>query len=108
MPLAPPVTTTTLPATCIVTSRFLSLSGQHEIEHGGVMTGRAEQYEGMPDRILKAQPLPGVEDDAETVQRAADDHEPQRHGRQRRHHGVIEHESAPADRQIESHREPVE
>src|SRR3954447_21316216 len=108
MPLAPPVTTTTLPATCMVTPRFQRLSGQHEIEHGGVMASRAEQYEGMPDCILKAQALPGVEDDAQAVQRAANDHEPQRHARQRRHHGVIEHDSAPAHGEIKSHRQPVE
>src|SRR3954466_14512046 len=100
MPLAPPVTTTTLPATCIVASCFSRL-GQHEIEHGGVMTGSTEQYKGMPDGILKAQPPPGMEDDAQAVQRAADDDEPQRHGRQRHHNGVIEHEPAPAHRQIE-------
>src|SRR4051795_13143477 len=98
MPLAPPVTTTTLPATCIAMPRC-SNSGQYEVEHGGVMARGPEQHEGMPDRVLEAQPLPGVEDDAETVEHAADDHQAKRHRRQCRHHGVIEHEPAPAHRQ---------
>ena len=29
------------------------------------MAGRAEQDEAMPDRVLEAQPLPGMEDHAE-------------------------------------------
>src|SRR5205085_3955154 len=75
MPLAPPVTTTTLPATCIVALPF-ETSGQDSIEHGGVMTGGTEQHKTMPDRVLEAQPLPGVEDDTEAVQHAACNDEP--------------------------------
>src|SRR6188768_816979 len=41
MPLAPPVTTTILPATCIAPPRLFELSGQYQIEHGRVMAGRA-------------------------------------------------------------------
>src|ERR1041385_4030587 len=107
MPLAPPVTTTTLPATCIVALRFI-FSRQHNIQHGGVMTGCAEQHKTMPDRILEAQPPPGMENDAKTVQHAADHHKPQRHGGQRCYHGVVEHEAAPAHREIEADRQPVE
>src|SRR6266403_761701 len=109
MPLAPPVTTTILPVTCIATCAFLkSISGQNEIEHGGVMAGRAQQHKGMPDHVLEAQPLPGVEDHTQTIQRSARDYEPKRHGRQRRHDSVIEHEAAPTHRQIEADGEPVE
>src|SRR3954465_626303 len=105
MPLAPPVTTTTLPATCIVALRLLKASGQYQIEHGRVMAGRAEQHEGMPDRILETQPLPCMKDDAETVEHPARGEEPQRKGRQRGDHGVVDHEAAPAHRQIKPDRQ---
>src|SRR5882672_1179234 len=101
MPLAPPVTTTTLPATCITLSVLLKNSGQNQIEHGRVVAGRAQEHEGMPDRVLKTQPLPGMKDHAEAVQRCAREHEPQRHGGHSRRNRVIEHDAAPAHRQIE-------
>ena len=37
------------------------------------MAGRAQQHEAMPDRVLEAQPLPGVEDHAKAVEHAARD-----------------------------------
>src|SRR5213075_3178980 len=52
MPLAPPVTTTTFPATCIVTLRSLG-SGQDKIEDRRVMAGGAREHEAMPDGVLK-------------------------------------------------------
>src|SRR4030081_1666378 len=108
MPLAPPVTTTILPVTCIAASAVLkSISGQNEIEYGGVMAGRAEQHEGVPDRVLKTQPLPGMKDYAEAVERSARDHEPKRQAGKHRGHGVIEHGAAPAHRQIEADRDAV-
>src|ERR1700692_2311079 len=108
MPLAPPVTTTTLPVTCIVTSEVRKSSGQDEIEDCGVMAGRAPQHEGMPDRVLETQALPCMKDDPETVQKAAKRDEPQWHCRQRRPPRVIDHPAAPAHRQIEADRRPVE
>src|ERR1700730_16297068 len=109
MPLAPPVTTTILPVTCIATPTVLkSISVQNEIEHGGVMAGGAEQHEGVPDRVLKSQALPGMKDDPETVEQTAGRNAPQRQRRQRHHHGVVQHEAAPSHRQIEPDREPVE
>src|SRR5260370_2927967 len=65
MPLAPPVTTTTLPATCMVASPMLLFSGQNHIEDCRVMAGRARQHEAMPDRVLETQPLPGVQNNAQ-------------------------------------------
>src|SRR5271156_447562 len=108
MPLAPPVTTTTLPATCIVTSRFYLFSGQNQIEHRGVMAGCAQQDETMPDHVLEAQPPPGMKNHAETIERAAHQHQPQRHLRQRGHDPIVKHYSAPAERQIEPDREAIE
>src|ERR1700730_10120572 len=109
MPLAPPVTTTILPVTGIATPAVLkAISVQNEIEHGGIMAGRAEQHEVVPDRVLKSQALPGMKDDPETVEQTAGRNEPQRQRRQRHHHGVVQHEAAPAHRQIEPDREPVE
>src|ERR1700719_3561460 len=101
IPLAPPVTTTTLPVTFIVASEVRKSSGQDEIEDCSVMAGRAQQHEGMPDRVLETQALPGMKDDPETVQKAAKRDEPQCQRRQRRHHRVIDHAGAPAHRQIE-------
>jgi hypothetical protein len=49
-----------------------------------------------------------MKDDPETVEQAAGYDEPQRQGGQRRHHRVVDHEAAPAHRQIEPDREPVE
>src|SRR5580693_2792129 len=106
--LAAPVTTTTLPVTCIAASRFYVLSGQNQIEHGGVVAGGAQQHETMPDRVLEAQPSPGVKDHAETIERATGEHEPQRQFRQRCHHRIVEHDAAPAERQIEPDRDAVE
>src|SRR4030088_1813558 len=109
MPLAPPVTTTILPVTCIAASAVLkSISGQDEIEDGRVMAGRAEQHKGMPDRVLKTQPLPGMKDNPETIEHAAKRDVPQRQRRPRPPHRVVEHEAAPAHRQIEPDRQPVE
>src|ERR1700722_8189530 len=110
MPLAPPVTTTILPATCIAPPAVLKSksSGQNQIEHRRVMAGRAQQHEGMPDRVLETQPLPGVKDYAETIEQAAGRDEPQGQGRQRRHHRVVDYEAAPAHRQKQADRQPAE
>ena len=81
MPLAPPVTTTTLPVTCMrrsspFYSASRSLSAQHEVEHRGIMARRAEQDKAVPDRVLEAQPPPGMEDHAKAVEQAARKDEP--------------------------------
>src|ERR1700722_13068327 len=102
MPLAPPVTTTTFPAT-----RMVNVLGQNQIEHGGIMAGRAQQHETMPDHVLEAKPLPAVKDHPKTVKRATCEHEPEREAGQRRHHGIIEHSAAPAHRQINADRDAV-
>src|SRR5882762_1448841 len=63
IPLPPPVTTTILPATCMISLPLAQeISAQDDVEHGGIVAGRAQQHEAMPDRILEAKPLPGVED----------------------------------------------
>src|SRR5579862_7129588 len=71
MPLAPPVTTTTLSFTSIAGpkrwERERQALRQNEVEHGRVMARRAEQHERMPDHVLEPQPLPCVEDYPETV-----------------------------------------
>src|SRR4051812_33731321 len=83
MPLAPPVTTTTLPATCMITLRLSKkISAQNDVEHGGIVAGRAGQHEAMPDHVLETQPPPGVENDPQAVEYSARDQEGQRHGRQ--------------------------
>src|SRR5689334_7081996 len=67
MPLPPPVTTTTLPVTCmapspLVVALFYYRSLQDDVEHRRVVAGRAAQHKAVPDRILETQPLPGVKD----------------------------------------------
>ena len=90
MPLAPPVTTTILPLTCIAKPDLLGLSlGQNEVEHGGIVARRAEKHETMPDRVLEAQPSPCVKDYPETVEQATREDEPQRQFGQRGNAGVI-------------------
>src|ERR1700722_20668524 len=84
------------------------ISGQNEIEHGSVVAGRTEQHKTMPDRVLKAQPPPRVKDNAETIEQAAGDNQTQRQMRQRRQAGIVGNQPAPAHRQIETHRYPVE
>src|ERR1700689_5392644 len=106
MPLAPPVTTTTLPVTCIARLSG-NFSGQNEVEHGGVMAGRAQQHERMPYRVLETQAMPGVKDDPQTVEQTTGRDEPQGQRRQRLHHGVVDHEAAPPHRQIEAYRQRV-
>src|SRR6516165_7028459 len=109
MPLAPPVTTTTLPLTCMAAPVFLKLqSGQHEIEHGGVVARRAQQHEGMPDHVLKAKPLPCVEDYPETVEQATGDKKPERQLRQRGKAGVVGDRPAPPHSEVETDRHAVE
>src|SRR6266446_4955112 len=95
MPLAPPVTTTTFPSTCMVVLPSLLFSAQNKIEDGRVVAGGAREHKAMPDGVLKTQPLPGMEDHAETVEHAARDDEPQCHGRQRLHHRIVQHHAAP-------------
>src|ERR1700759_4853021 len=108
MPLAPPGPTTPLPFPCIAASRCYSLSGQDEVHHRRVVTGRAQQDETMPDHVLEAQPPPGVKDHPEAVERPAGQHEPEVQGRQRTNPGIIEHPPAPAEREGEPRRQPVE
>src|SRR5581483_9964579 len=72
------------------------------------MAGRPEQDETMPDDVMKAQPPPGMKDDPKAIKRAAGQHAPQRHLRQRRNYPVVEHEAAPAEREIKPDREAVE
>src|SRR5215208_169647 len=120
MPLPPPVTTTTLPVTCMAVSplehdpekwepvfrkdhaqtknyRFLR---QNHIKDSRIMAGRAEQDEAMPDRVLETQPLPSMKDHAGGIQHAARERETQRQRRQLFHHGVIEHHAATAHGEI--------
>ena len=59
------------------------------------------------DRVLEAQPLPGMEDHAGGVQHTARERETQRQCRQLLHHGVIEHHAAPAHGEIKPGRQPV-
>src|SRR5436190_4511418 len=113
MPLPPPVTTTTLPATCmapspLIVSLFYYRSLQDDVEHRRVVAGRPAQHKTVPDRVLEAQPLPGVEDHTERIEHAAGDDEAQRHGRQSLDHGIIEHHAAPAHDEVEADREAVE
>src|SRR5436190_2229740 len=116
MPLPPPVTTTTLPVTCMAPSQyshqriFISaiLSAQNDVDHRRIMTGCAAQHKAMPNRVLETQPLPGMEDHAKGIEHAARHHEPQRHGRQGLHHGIIEHQAAPAHGKVEADCDPVE
>src|ERR1700682_530670 len=107
MPLAPPVTTTILSRTCIAKPVCLKL-GQNQIEYGRVMAGRAQEHERMPDHVLEAKPVPGMKDNPETVEHATGDNEPERQMRQRRQAGVVGDQPAPAHRQIETDRYPVE
>src|ERR1700732_1117249 len=107
MPLAPPVTTTILSRTCIAKPVCLKL-GQNQIEYGRVMAGRAQQHERMPDHVLEAKPLPGMEDNTETIEKAAGDNEPERELRQRRQAGIVGDDPAPAHGEIKTDRDPVE
>src|SRR3984957_21091807 len=107
MPLAPPVTTTILPLTCIANPDFSeSALGQNQIEHGRVMARRAEKHETMPDRVLEAQPLPCVEDYPETVEQATGKDQPEHQLWQLREAGVIGDNAAPAHREVEPDRQP--
>src|SRR6185312_8840277 len=107
MPLPPPVTTTTLPVTCIAVSPCYRFLRQNHIKDSRIVAGRAEQDEAVPDRVLETQPLPGMEDHAGGIQYASRERETQRQRRQPLHHGVIEHDAAPAHRQIEPGRQAV-
>src|SRR6185436_5858901 len=82
MPLPPPVTTTTLPVTCMAVSPSNFLRQNDQVEDSRIVAGRAEHDEAVPDRVLKTQPLPGVEDHAGSVQHTACERETQRQCRQ--------------------------
>src|SRR3954466_9090327 len=107
MPLPPPVTTTTLPVTCMAALPLIFLCQHDQVEYSRIMAGRAEQDEAMPDRVLEAQALPGVEHHAQTIEYASRHHEPQRQRRHRLHHGIAEHHAAPAQRQIKAHGQAI-
>src|ERR1700752_894262 len=97
MPLAPPVTTTILPLTCIAEPEGWEPGlRQNQVEHGRVVACRAKKHEAMPDRVLEAKPLPCVEDYPETVEQATGDNEPARQARQRGKAGVIGDQAASA------------
>src|SRR4030088_1122276 len=52
MPLAPPVTTTTLPFTCMAVLPVYSLFlRQHHVEDSRIVAGGAKQDEAVPDRV---------------------------------------------------------
>src|ERR1700722_1781626 len=109
MPLAPPVTTTILPLTCIATPVLSEVNlGQNDVEHGRIVACRAEKHEAMPDHVLEAQPSPCVEDYPETVEQATGKDEPERHLGQRGESGIIGDAAAPAHREVEAARQPVE
>src|SRR5207248_10326341 len=104
MPLPPPVTTTTLPVTCMALLPLIMILRQdHHMENSRIMAGGAEQDEAVPDGVLEAQPLPGMEDHAQTIEHAARHHEAQRQRRHRLHHRIVNHDAAPAQREIEPH-----
>ncbi len=48
-----------------------------------------------------------MEDDAQRIDHAASRNQPEDGGWQRLHHGVIDHDAAPAERQIKQDRQPV-
>src|ERR1700719_2864626 len=107
MPLEPTVTTTTLSRTCIAKPVCLR-SSQNQMEDGRGMPGRAQHSQRMPYIVLEAKPLPGMKDDAETIEKAASDNEPERELRQRRQAGIVGDDPAPAHGEIETDRYPVE
>src|SRR5579863_5515892 len=106
MPLAPPVTTTILPFTCIATPDLSEVNlRQDDVEHGRVVACRAEKHEAMPDHVLEAQPLPCAEDYSETVEQATGKDKPEGHFRQRGQAGVIGDDAAPAHGKIKADRQ---
>src|SRR5580700_6946607 len=109
MPLPPPVTTTILPLTCMANPGWWRWAlGQYQIEHGGVMTRRAEKHETMPDRVLETKLSPCVEDYPETVEQSTGHDEPECQLGQRGKAGVIGDDAAPAHRKVEADRHPIE
>src|SRR3954465_11166665 len=85
MPLPPPVTTTTLPVTCMAALPLIFLCQNDQVENSRIMAGRADQHEAMPGRVLEAQALPGVEHHAQTIEYASRHHEPMCQRRHRLH-----------------------
>jgi len=80
---------------------------QNEVEHRSVVTNYAQKHEAVPDRILKAQVLPNMENDTNRKERAARHHESNGCGR---YCGiaVAERDRAPAHDKISPDRKAVE
>ena len=72
------------------------------------MTDRGKKHEGMPNRILKAQALPHMKDNAHRVQHAACREKPESKGWERGNHGFIGHHATPTQKQIENNRNAIE
>jgi hypothetical protein len=51
-------------------------------DHGEIMNGGGGDHESVPDGILEAQLFPDMEDDAERIDDATGDDQPERDGRQ--------------------------
>ena len=54
-------------------TRLLENQARTRSSTARVVAGRAQQHKTMPDRVLKAQPLPRVKDNSETIEQAAGD-----------------------------------
>lgn len=72
------------------------------------MAGGGGEHEAVPDRVLEAQALPDMEDDAGGIEHAADRDQDERDRRQRRRHRPDDEQAAPAHDQIERDRGAVE
>jgi len=81
---------------------------QHRIEHGGVMAGNPEKHEEVPDRVLKPQLLPDVENDTDREQHASGRQQTEGRGWYQRIFVAPENDAAPSHGKVDSDRKTIE
>src|SRR6185437_6883661 len=72
------------------------------------MTERGDEHEAVPDRVLKTQAAPDVEDDAGRIKYTAENEQHERCRRERGRDRAEGEEAAPAHHEIERDRRAVE
>lgn len=80
----------------------------HTGENGRIVAACGDQYEAMPDRVLKPQVLPHMKDDACRVKDAACREKPKAQARESRCNRLIKGRTTPTEEQVENNGQAIE
>src|SRR5208282_3662591 len=91
-----------------VTHRCSSPRRRYTVENGRIVAACGDQYEAMPDRVLKPQVLPHVKDDAYRVKDAACREKPKAQARESRCNRLVKDHTTPTQEQVEKNGQAIE